>query len=908
MKRSLLLFILLGMSNLLRAQNIDLAWQNQLAVVDTANGNYSLISPAAGVTDDNGNLILTGHFNELVDFDADTGVTNFYSDSITSCFIAKYDEQGALLFAKSWGGTSESFVISTVRDAAGNMYVSGLYYGPTDFDPGPAVNSGTYAGSGDVYLSKFDPQGNLIWTNQFGGTGNDECFGLALEPSGNILLSGTFIGTVDFDPGAGVHNLTSSGSSSGYLISITPAGTLDWAKHYDGLVDIHRVAIDSTDNIVLAGSYYGTFDFDTGAGVDTLSANMYYPSLFVSRLDSSGNYLSTVQMLGMPSPPLTHALIADVEIDHSGSIYLTGGFRGAFDFDPNQGNLQTSAGVYDGFVVKLDPSMQLDWSYFFGSTQFDNTRSMVLSQDQSQLYITGSFDGTTSFNPASGSGTMTSSGSYDAFYLNLDTAGNFGWVSGFGGSGTQVSHTLIPHPNHGFYAAGYFESFSWFQNAILGTSMTANQFADGFIFRFIGCEETSDTVQVTACGSYVAPWGATYTATGTYIDTLLSPAGCDSIVTLELTVINNSMHIDTVAACSSYSVLGSTYTATGMYFDTTSASSGCDSIIVTNLTIQSSMELDTLQVCAGHNQPMPDGTTLQNLQADTLHQSVLTNSSGCDSIIQWLILVHESFTDTNSVHLCSGSNYTFPDGMQAQNVLNYESQTSILLTVEGCDSIIFTELFPISDTVHLMTDTICAGQSYTWPDGTTVANPSGFVSDTSLWGASTGCDSVVIASVFAGAQQNGVSQTGDTLFAVMQADNYQWLLCPSLLEVEGATSSSFAFPFEGFFALASTNAGCIDTTGCFAAVFSNVVTTALNKQSISIYPNPASSELYIKFSEPMNSGVEAQIFSVQGKRVHATTLNNGATHHLNLPELAPGLYFLQLAHAGAMHRFRFVVE
>src|SRR4029078_109702 len=133
-------------------------------------------------------------------------------------------------------------------DANGNLYSTGGFYSITDFDPGPGTfnltafgYNGTSTGIQDVFVLKLDAAGNFQWVKQMGGTQMDQAWGISLDPSGNILTTGHFEGTVDFDPGSGTYNLVSVGSLDAFISKLDPNGNFIWAKQVGGtLIDYSR--------------------------------------------------------------------------------------------------------------------------------------------------------------------------------------------------------------------------------------------------------------------------------------------------------------------------------------------------------------------------------------------------------------------------------------------------------------------------------------------------------------------------------------------------------------------------------------------------------------------------------------------------------------------------------------------
>jgi hypothetical protein len=116
---------------------------------------------------------------------------------------------GDFVWAKRMGGTNRDIGYSITTDASGGVYTTGVFEGTVDFDPGEGTFNLTSVGSTDIFVSKLDSNGNFIWAKRLGGTGLDAGNDIALDTSGNIYTTGFFHGTADFDPGAGIFNLTS---------------------------------------------------------------------------------------------------------------------------------------------------------------------------------------------------------------------------------------------------------------------------------------------------------------------------------------------------------------------------------------------------------------------------------------------------------------------------------------------------------------------------------------------------------------------------------------------------------------------------------------------------------------------------------------------------------------------------
>ncbi len=182
-----------------------------------AGGYNSWISSMAFVPTGSGDMYITGGFSFTVDFDMSAGVFNLTSVGATplfaksDIFICKLDSMGNLLWAKGMGGPNFDEAYSLAINTTGDVYTTGYFTDSADFDPGLGTFNLTSNGVEDIFISKLDSSGNFTWAKAIGGIDYDNASSLALDLSGgeDIYTTGTFVDIVDFDPGAGVFNLTS---------------------------------------------------------------------------------------------------------------------------------------------------------------------------------------------------------------------------------------------------------------------------------------------------------------------------------------------------------------------------------------------------------------------------------------------------------------------------------------------------------------------------------------------------------------------------------------------------------------------------------------------------------------------------------------------------------------------------
>ena len=113
-------------------------------------------------------------------------------------------------------------------DGSGNVHTTGYFRGTVDFDPGANVSNLDSIGEAEIYVSKLDSAGDFVWARQIGGTDFDGSTDLAVDATGNVYTTGYFFGTIDFDPGAGVSNLTPVGGSDIFVSKLDSTGDFVW--------------------------------------------------------------------------------------------------------------------------------------------------------------------------------------------------------------------------------------------------------------------------------------------------------------------------------------------------------------------------------------------------------------------------------------------------------------------------------------------------------------------------------------------------------------------------------------------------------------------------------------------------------------------------------------------------------
>lgn len=349
-------------------------------------------------------------------------------------------------WAKSFGSQNIEFGEAIAIDASGDVIVAGYFNDSIDFDPGPNVLPFISKGYEDIFIIKLNASGNLIWARQIGGTDRDELYSIALDPSGNILATGTFQGDCDFDPGNGTAVLSATstvGDQDIFILKLDANGDYLWAYDFgEAASDIGTyITCDAQSNIYTTGIFGDSADFNPQPGLHKVGT-VGLDDIFILKLEADGDFVFVRSIGGSDND-----YVRSIAVDNSQSIYITGNFRSTVDFDPgiDVSNL-SSSGDHDAFVMKLDSAGAFEWAKKVGGNDGDFMESVV-PDNLGHLYLTGYFKNTVDLNPGTGTAAVSSNGNFDFFVSKLDTGGNFIWGHHFGSLYTDFAFDLFYEPS-----------------------------------------------------------------------------------------------------------------------------------------------------------------------------------------------------------------------------------------------------------------------------------------------------------------------------------------------------------------------------------------------------------------------------------------------------------------------------
>ena len=353
--------------------------------------------------DQYGNIYISGRFDGVMDFDPGVGVYNLDGNGNDHFFVAKYDNNGGFIWAKQmitsqWAPGHFDSKITVDQDE--NVYMVGNFRHAVDFDPGSDTLILDSGPNDDIYILKLNILGEFEWVKHLNSHTYNAyyfpIFGTAITQDNDLLIAGTFIDTLDFDPGPSVHNLYGSPAGSSYILKLSASGDFIWVKQIgeEGQsIHAYDLILDQDDNIVISGLYRDTVNLDTGSGTFELYSEGFM-STYVLKLNASGEYIwvKDVQM-GGSSFAASHQLTSD----QFRNIYVTCTFD-SLQVDSILFQLSDSNDYQNVFTMKLDASGDLKWGVSYGGSSFDICKDIAVN-DLGEVYTSGYFHLTADFDP-----------------------------------------------------------------------------------------------------------------------------------------------------------------------------------------------------------------------------------------------------------------------------------------------------------------------------------------------------------------------------------------------------------------------------------------------------------------------------------------------------------------------------
>jgi hypothetical protein len=344
------------------------------------------------------------------------------------------------VWAKSNGSTAEDNGQGIATDATGNVFVTGYFNSPITFGSSTLTN----VGGQDVFIAKYDANGNVLWAHSGGGSGIEYSYGIATDATGNVFITGIFNSpTIIF----GSTTLINGGDMDMFLVKYDGSGSLIWARNIGGVGAEfgNGVSTDALGNVFVTGNFSSatiTFGSTTlinsGSGGDT----------YVAKYDTFGNVIWAESASGSGNDNSN-----SISSDAIGNTYITGWFQSTTIVFGS--TTLTNVGGNDIFIAKYDTLGNVLWARSSGGASTDNGNS-ISTDTLGNVFVTGNFS---SSLITFGSTTLSRIGFVDnLFVVKYDGLGNAIWARSIGSSDYINGNGICTDAIGNAYVTGYFAS------------------------------------------------------------------------------------------------------------------------------------------------------------------------------------------------------------------------------------------------------------------------------------------------------------------------------------------------------------------------------------------------------------------------------------------------------------------
>lgn len=417
------------------------------------------------IIDNYGCLILTGRYSNKTDFNPEPEKQFFLpigTGSYGGC-IAKYSPFGKLMWATGTYGTGYTAIKNIDIGADNSIYIAGEFKGTIELDPVPgACQLTAYGNWQQAFVAKYDQFGNFEYGfKPFEADTECKLYDIAVTGDTAIVVSGFFRDTTDFDPGIGITQHISKGSSDCVIAKYSEQGTLIWAQVFGGTAhdESYAIDVDKNDQVYFSAGFNDTITINTANGSNTYFSNQY-DDIIVGKLKSNGIIDWTIEYGG----PI-YETATDLILDDTNNIYISGNFCDSCDFDPGTTVYYINSEGTNGYVASYDSTGSFRWVAGQGETGTSYTRNLALNEDN--IYCVGDFKGHIDMDPDTATYLISETFYGSAFIASLNSPTgslNEAYNHLHHRGGEDKLKKIICDPNGNSYSVGTFERSIIFEN------------------------------------------------------------------------------------------------------------------------------------------------------------------------------------------------------------------------------------------------------------------------------------------------------------------------------------------------------------------------------------------------------------------------------------------------------------
>ncbi len=404
------------------------------------------------IVDKIGNILGTGTTSTLTGL-ATTGAHQTSVSGNFDAFIVKYNTSGMRLWSTYLGGSGQENGNDLVVDSFNNIYITGNTLSNSGIATMGSYQTtfGNGSSTGDAFLMKFNASGIKQWGTYFGGSGDDYGDGIAIDPNGNIFISG-FTNSASLAT-AGAFQTSNNGNYDAFLVKFNSAGIRLWCTYYGSIYEDYgyKVASDANGNASMIGYTVSSFGITTsGAFQSVFGGN---GDAFLVKFNAQGDRLWCTYIGGNS---LDYA--SDVSTDISGNILVAGTSASTSGIASSGAFMSVKSSGYDAFIAKYNPSGYRLWSSYVGGG-YDEGALGICSDLYGNIAITGYTYSSLGFT-SSGAYQSDFGGDVDAFIVKFDSVGFRQWSTYFGSDNIEQGNGLCIDSTGNIFVTGITSSIS----------------------------------------------------------------------------------------------------------------------------------------------------------------------------------------------------------------------------------------------------------------------------------------------------------------------------------------------------------------------------------------------------------------------------------------------------------------
>lgn len=440
------------------------------------------------VCNTNGDAFITGYTNSTATI-ATTGANQTtFGGGTRDAFLAKFDNNGAIMWATYFGGTGDDEATAMSCDATGNVYITGFTNSADSIATVGAYQT-VIGGLTDAFVAKFSTSGVRQWATFFGGTGDDKATGIACDATGNVYITGVTNSTSAISSTGAYQAAFGGGTNDAFIVKFNSTGVRQWATYYGGSGDDQGkgISCDVGGNIFITGITNSTNAMTSiGASQTTFGGGAY--DVFVTKFLAAGTRSWGTYYGGSGDDQATGAAC-----DVGGNVVIAG-YTNSPDAIATAGSFQTtSGGGIDAFLSKFKTNGAHIFGTYYGGVNNDYALGVACDQSGSYIAITGyttspaSISSNSSYQPAFSGGTVTG----DAFVVKFDNTDLRKWGTYFGGEGDDKGTAVAFDGSGNVFITG--QSASTDDIATTGAYQTVlGGTDDAILARFSTCDLPAD--------------------------------------------------------------------------------------------------------------------------------------------------------------------------------------------------------------------------------------------------------------------------------------------------------------------------------------------------------------------------------------------------------------------------------